>query len=29
VSEVEPSVTTDMPTSQVHMDDIKYFLGDW
>jgi hypothetical protein len=28
VSEVEPSVTTDMPTSQVHMDDIKYFLGD-
>jgi hypothetical protein len=28
VSEVEPSVTTDMPTSQVHMDDIRYFLGD-
>jgi hypothetical protein len=29
VSEVEPSVTTDMPTSQVHIDVIKYFLGGW
>lgn len=29
VSEVEPSVTTDTPTSQVHMNDIRHFLGDW
>jgi hypothetical protein len=28
VSEVEPSVTTDMPTSQVCMNDMKYSWGD-